>query len=167
MRTYRDEHLDYYADRFVLLGLSRAGLTLEQYLANPARSELLGRYHAMRMDRHGIGFAEYLAAPERCEEKALEPEPPNPAQHRGILRCWVRQDTGLTLEPIRREGLAPHWSDAQLVDVNELLAQWREETEQAEAAVAHLPQRNGTIVEPLHHHRHPRHAGSGFIKRGA
>lgn len=36
-----------------------------------------------------------------------------------------------------------------------------------EAEVAHLPQRNGTVVEPLHHHRHPRALACDFKRRNA
>ncbi|MEX0745291.1 MAG: hypothetical protein WD118_06780 [Phycisphaeraceae bacterium] len=37
----------------------------------------------------------------------------------------------------------------------------------AEAEVAHLPQRNGAVVEPLHHHRHPRALACDFKRRTA
>lgn len=47
----------------------------------------------------------------------------------------------------------------------------KERIEQAEAArveapVAHLPRRNGAIVEPLHHHRHHRRRASAMFPKG-
>ncbi|MCE8027516.1 hypothetical protein HOP54_02275 [Halomonas daqingensis] len=136
MKTYPDETLEYYADRFVLLRLARHGVTLEQYLANV----------------------------ERFERLALEPEPQLlPGQREATLRIWWAWDTGLAP---RGDADAPVLPE-NYQDWRELLAQWQAETEAAEAALAHLPRRNGVIVEPLHHHRHPRRAGADFTKRGA
>lgn len=120
------------------------------------------RFALLRLARHGVTLAQYLANVDRFERLALEPEPPLPAQQAAILRLWAEQDTGLAdrpAEPVQPE-LGEHdaWRD--------LLAGLRAEAAYAERAVAHLPQRNGAIVEPLHHHRHPRRAGSGVIKRG-
>lgn len=130
MQTYSDEALDYYADRFM----------------------------ALRLARHGITLPQYLASPEECELTALEPEPPLPAQNAVILSIWQQQDTGV----MPRQHADPTHSqlfDADdLVDVNELLAGWRAEIDAEEQAIAHLPQRNGAIIEPLAHHRHNRGA---------
>src|SRR5690606_5424305 len=40
------------------------------------------------------------------------------------------------------------------------------EAARLEATVAHLPQRNGTVVEPLHHTRHPKRSlAANFARR--
>lgn len=134
--SYPDEILEYYADRFVLLRLARHGVSLEQYLANVDRFELL----------------------------ALCSEPLLPAQQAVVLRLWWTWDTGLTL---RGDESEPAALLENYQDWRELLERWRAETEQAEAGLAHLPQRNGVTVEPLHHHRYPRRTSAGFNKRGA
>ncbi|MCJ8285129.1 hypothetical protein [Halomonas sp.] len=141
MTTYPDETLEYYAERFIRLRLSRHGLSLAQYLAN-------------------VEYGERLA---------LNPEPPLPAQQGAILRLWAEQDTGLAAgSPSPSTRLEPHWSDAQLQDWRELLAHWRHEGHSAEREVAHLPQRNGAVIEPLRHTCHPRRPGAAFFnKRGA
>lgn len=167
MKAYSNPHVDHYADRFRLLGLKRLGYNLLQYFANPRRCEMHDRYDRLRLDRHGMTFSQFLADPARGEELALLDEPPLPSQHAAILRLWADQDTGLARRPPAEPATpAPHWSDDMLMDWRELVEQWRAEADHAEAAVAHLPQRNGTFVEPLHHHRHPRRAGAGFVKRG-
>lgn len=130
MRTYPDETLEFYGDRFVLLRLARHGVTLAQYLANV----------------------------DRFERLALENEPLLEAQRAPVLRLWADQDTGLGVG-----GVSPRLSDGQYQDVGELLARWK-----AEREVAHLPQRNGAVIEPLRHHCHPpRSKGCFFNKRGA
>lgn len=134
MKTYPDETLDHYADRFI----------------------------ALRLWRHGVTLAQYLANIDRFERLALEPEPPLAAQHPAILKLWAQQDTGLIDRPADSAQPEPIEPDAW----RGLLAGLRADAEHAERAVAHLPQRNGQIVEPLHHHRHPRRAGAGFVKRG-
>lgn len=100
MKTYSDEYLEHYADRFV----------------------------AMRLDLHGINLAQYLAAPARYERLALEPFPLLPEQRAVQARL-----------------------DAEAV--------------RAAAEVAHLPQRNGAVVEPLHHHRHPKRSPLAMFAR--
>lgn len=125
MTTYPDAVLEHYADRFILLRLSRWGISLVQYLANPFRYELL----------------------------ALTSEPLLPAQQAAALRIWQRWDTGLDVEGA---ATTPPVDPDELIDPRELMAQWRAEAEQAQQAVAHLPQRNGAIIEPLAHHRHER-----------
>ncbi|MBB3231732.1 hypothetical protein [Halomonas stenophila] len=171
MSIYSNPAVEHYADRFMLLGLARAGINLLQYFANPKRCEAWARYQQLRLERHGFSFDQYLADPELGEERALEPEPPLQAQHAAILRLWAGQDTGLAPRG-HEEGAAtlpagypPHPEDYQ--DWRELLAQWRAEAEHAERPLAHLPQRNGAYVEPLHHHRHCRSAAANFAKRGA
>ncbi|MDC8804247.1 hypothetical protein PRZ61_12425 [Halomonas pacifica] len=166
MTTYPDAVLDYYADRFQLLGLARAGISLAQYLAHPQHCEQLARFDRLRLAQRGMTFQQYRADPEAGERLALEPEPPLDAQHAAILRLWAAQDTGLAPRPNRVE---PHWSDAHLTDWRELQARWRAECEALERDIAHLPQRNGTYVEPLHHHRHERNGRSHFTpnQRGA
>jgi len=37
MSTYSDEYIEHHADEFVAMRLDRRGLTLDQYLDNPAR----------------------------------------------------------------------------------------------------------------------------------
>lgn len=165
MPTYSNAYLEHYADRFVLLRLSRHGMTLLQYLEHPQTCEAKGRFEDLRMAKHGISFAQYLANPEACETKALEAEPPTPGQHAAILRLWADQDTGLRRRPV--PGVEPHWSDDMLQDPRELLARWRQESDAAERELEHLPQRNGAIVEPLHHHRHPRTPACDFTRRKA
>lgn len=102
MKTYRTEYLEHYADRYVALHLRGHGITLDQYLAAPARYEHL----------------------------ALEPLP---------------------LLPVQRE-------IQERLDI---------EAAKVEAEVAHLPQRNGAVVEPLHHHRHPRRGTVAMFPRRA
>lgn len=41
MTIYSDAYLNHYADRYVAMHLKRHGVTLEQYLADPARYEHL------------------------------------------------------------------------------------------------------------------------------
>ncbi|MBZ9574389.1 hypothetical protein [Modicisalibacter sp. MOD 31.J] len=157
MTRYPDETLAYYADRFVLLGLARHDITLEQYLASPERTEGLARYRALRMHRHGITWGQYLADPQYCEARALDPEPPSPEQHGAILRLWAHQDTGLAVapQPVPAPVESP-WTES-----------WQDVLERCRAEVDHLPQRNGAIVEPLHHHRFNRRNNCHFSKRGA
>ncbi|SFT74252.1 hypothetical protein [Halomonas saccharevitans] len=133
---YPDETLDYYADRFVQLRLARHGITLPQYLANI----------------------------ERCERRALEAEPPLPAQQAVILRLWAEQDTGLAMDTTPSVRVEPHRSDDHQ-DWRELVARWRAEADAAERPVAHLPRRNGAAIEPLRHHRHPRNGAADFARR--
>lgn len=102
MKTYSDEYLEHYADRYVALHLRGHGITLEQYLVEPARYEHL----------------------------ALEPFPLLPEQQA------VKEQL-----------------DAEAARV--------------EAEVAHLPRRNGAVVEVLHHHRHPKRSPLAFFARRA
>lgn len=100
MTTYSDEHLNYYADRFV----------------------------AMRLDLHGVRLDQYLANPAHYEAMAMEPLPLLPQQRAVQARLDV--------------------------------------ADKAVAEVAHLPQRNGAIVEPLRHHRFPRRGTLAmFVRR--
>lgn len=102
MKTYSDEYLEHYADRYVAMHLKGHGVSLEQYLAEPARYEHL----------------------------TLEPFPLLPEQRAVQARL-----------------------DA--------------EAAKAEAEVAHLPRRNGAVVEPLHHHRHPKRSPLAMFARRA
>lgn len=102
MKTYRDEYLKHYADRYVAMHLRGHGITLEQYLADPAR----------------------------YEDLALEPFPLLPAQR-------------------------------------EIQERLDAEAARVEAEVAHLPRRNGAVVEVLHHHRHPKRSPLAFFARRA
>lgn len=122
------------------------------------------RFIALRLARHGVSLAQYLADPKRYEERALEPEPPLPQQRAVALRLWWAWDTGLAP---RGDGSESTPLPENFQDWRELLAQWRAEAEQAERPLAHLPQRNGVIVEPLHHHRFERRHNADFTKRGA
>lgn len=135
MTRISDEQLDYYADRYIRLRLARHGYTLEQYLANP----------------------------EAGERQALEPEPPLPAQHAAILRLWQQADTGVMPRQHADPTHGPWLDPADLIDVAELLAGWRDDSEA-------LPQRNGTAIEPMRHHRKHRshrNASANFKIRGA
>lgn len=71
MKTYSNEVLEYYADRFINLRIARHGFNLAQYLANPVQFERL----------------------------ALEPEPLLPAQQAAVLKIWHAWDTGLATVP--------------------------------------------------------------------
>jgi len=124
------------------------------------------RFIALRLARHGVSLEQYLANVERFERLALEPEPPLPAQQAAILRLWAEQDAGLASLGGDSEP-APLPDNHQ--DWRELLARWRLETEAAERPLAHLPQRNGAVIEPLRHHchSHARSARCFFNKRGA
>lgn len=80
MKTYSDEYLNHYADRYVAMQLKRHGVTLEQYLASPAGYERL----------------------------ALEPFPPLPAQlavQRQIDAETERQEASIEHLP-RRDSVA-------------------------------------------------------------
>tara|TARA_R110001606_G_scaffold212691_2_gene360473 strand:- start:1392 stop:1835 length:444 start_codon:yes stop_codon:yes gene_type:complete len=143
MRTYSDEHLEYYADRFIRLWIARHGVTLAQYLINPAQFERL----------------------------ALEPEPLLPAQEAAVLRIWQRWDTGLaavaedatdTSDDIEAQAAGWDWRD--------LIEQWRDEVAQSEREVCQLSQRNGAAFEPMRHHRHNRGMNRGtsnFVRKQA
>lgn len=80
MKTYSDDYLDHYADRYMALQIRRHGVTLVQYLDNPAHYEHL----------------------------ALEPFPPLPAQlavQRQIDAETARQEADIESLP-RRDGVA-------------------------------------------------------------
>ena len=80
MQTYSDDYLNHYADRYMAMQLKRHGVTLDQYLANPARYEVL----------------------------ALEPFPALPAQlavQRQIDAETARQEASIEHLP-RRDGVA-------------------------------------------------------------
>ncbi|MDX1464093.1 MAG: hypothetical protein R3215_00135 [Halomonas sp.] len=141
MRTYSDAVIEHYADRFMGLRLARHGVSLEQYLADP----------------------------QRYEERALDPEPPLPRQRAVALRLWWAWDTGLAHPSAATSApVESHWSDGLIRDWRAHLAQWRDAEARVERDVDHLPrQNNGRIVEPLHHHRHPRSGAANFTKRGA
>jgi len=167
MTRYADETLEYYADRFVLLGIARAGIALDRYMANPQQCERMARFVALRLDRLRVTFAQFCTDPELYEERAaVECEPPLVSQHAAILRLWQQQDTGVMQRQHDDPTHGPWLAESDLVDIGELLAGWRDEAAAAEREVAHLPQRNGAPIEPLHHHRYPRRAGNGFLKRG-
>lgn len=128
MRTYSDEHLEYYADRFIRLWIARHGVTLAQYLINPAQFERL----------------------------ALEPEPLLPAQEAAVLRIWQRWDTGLATETEQSSDSDDIEAQATGWDWRDLIDQWRDEVAQSEREVCQLSQRNGAAFEPMRHHRHNR-----------
>ncbi len=80
MKTYSDDYLNHYADRYVALHLKRHGVTLEQYLANPRQYDGL----------------------------AMLPFPPLPAQlavQRQIDAETERQEASIERLP-RRDGVA-------------------------------------------------------------
>jgi hypothetical protein len=118
------------------------------------------RFIALRLARHGINLVQYLANIDRFERLALEPEPLLPAQQAAALKLWQQQDTGL-------DAPSATASQEEWQDWRELVAGWREETTAQERALAHLPRRNGAIVEPLAHHRYPRSAACNFTRRNA
>ncbi|WIX31217.1 hypothetical protein QO259_10255 [Salinicola sp. JS01] len=157
MTRIADEQLEYYADRFVLLGIARAGIQLDRYLANPARCELMARFTYLRLDRLGVSFTQFCAAPDLFEERAaVECEPPLASQQAAILRLWQQQDTGVMpcqhAHPEKGPSLAPD----DLLDIDELLAGFRDDIAAEERAVAGLPrQNNGAVVERMRHRRHP------------
>lgn len=53
-----DEHLNYYADRYVRLGLRGCGVTLLQYLADPPRYAALGELLPQQKIAAGKALAE-------------------------------------------------------------------------------------------------------------
>lgn len=126
MKTYTDEYLEHFANRYVALYLKGHGITLPQY----------------------------LAAPERYEHLVFAPLPLLPAQHNVVLRLWHAWDTGLTEQAEEAsddiEAQAAGW------DWRDLLDQWRDEVAQSERELGELSQRNGAYVEPMRHHRHNR-----------
>ena len=164
MTRYPDETLEYYADRFVLLGIARAGIKLDRYIANPRQCELMARFVKLRLDRLRVSFAQFQVDPELYEERAAtECEPPLPKQQAAILRCWQQQDTGVMPRQHADPTHGPWLDEDDLTDIAELLAGWRDECEA-------LPHRNGAAIEPMRHHRkHPRHrnASANFKLRGA
>ncbi|MGP5324961.1 hypothetical protein [Vreelandella titanicae] len=134
MRTYSDEHLEYYADRFVQQRFSwRLGITLPHYLANVERCEQL------------------LMQP--C---GLAPEPLLPAQQKAMLKIWQRWDTGLAAETEQSSDSDDIEAQATSWDWRDLIEQWRDEVAQSEREVCQLSQRNGAAFEPMRHHRHNR-----------
>lgn len=122
MRTYSNEVLEHYADRFINLRIARHGVTLAQYLINPRQFERL----------------------------ALEPEPLLPAQEAAVLRIWQRWDTGLA------ESTAPD-DEPESFELPPEYAVW-EEWMLGLGNNKAIRQRNGALIEPLHHHRHNRGA---------
>lgn len=142
MRTYSDEHLEYYADRFIRLWIARHGVTLAQYLINPAQFERL----------------------------ALEPEPLLPAQQAAVLRFWQRWDTGLAAISEQHSDSDDIEAQAGSWDWRDLIDQWRDEVAQSERDVCQLSQRNGAAFEPMRHHRHNRGMNRGtsnFVRKQA
>lgn len=97
---YPDEYLDHHADEFQRKRIFAHGVTLEQYLSDPARYDHL----------------------------EFEPEP--------LLQEQVA--VALRFEP---------------------------EVAQAEATLQELTCRNGTLIEPMHHHRHPRSKTCDFRRK--
>jgi len=122
------------------------------------------RFIALRLARHGISLEQYLAHPERCERLALEPEPLLAAQQAAALRLWWGWDTGLAPAGA---STAPTALPANYQCWRELIAQWRDAEATVERDIAHLPRRNGAIIEPLHHHRFCRGRNGNFIKKTA
>ncbi|OLO06850.1 hypothetical protein BTW08_15245 [Salinicola sp. MH3R3-1] len=159
-----DEQLDHYADRFQLLGIARAGIALDRYIANPERCELMARFVRLRLDRLRVSFAQFCSDPELYEERAaVECEPPLASQQAAILRCWQQQDTGVMPRQHADPTHGPWLAEDDLTDIAELLAGWRDECEA-------LPHRNGTAIEPMRHHRKHRshrNASANFKIRGA
>ncbi|KGE77669.1 hypothetical protein [Halomonas salina] len=123
------------------------------------------RFMLLRLARYGINLEQYLANVLRYEMLALTNEPLLPAQQAAALRIWQRWDTGLGMGD---QGNTPAIERGELIDLDELQAQWRADAEKAQRPLTHLPRRNGAIIEPLHHHRHPaRSNAANFAKRGA
>ncbi|WP_144981100.1 hypothetical protein [Halomonas sp. C22] len=142
MNTITDSELEYYADRFMRLRIARHGFNLAQYLVNPLVIERL----------------------------ALEPEPLLPQQHATVLRFWQRWDTGLAaVSEAASEDDADDEIQAAAWDWRDLLDRWREETAEAERALARMNQRNGAYVEPMRHHRHHgrNRTAANFARKGA
>lgn len=164
MNRISDEQLEYYADRFQLLGIARAGIQLDRYIANPAQSELMARFVKLRLARLQVSFTQFCTDPDLYEERAAtEPEPPLASQQAAILRCWQQQDTGVMPRQHADPTHGPWLDPADLIDVAELLAGWRDDSER-------LPRRNGALIEPMRHHRKHRshrNAGANFKLRGA
>ncbi|MGP9798183.1 hypothetical protein ACT3UJ_12590 [Halomonas sp. 86] len=108
------------------------------------------RYVAMYLKGHGITLQQYLAAPERYEHLAFEPFPLLPAQHAAVLPLWQRWDTGLTAAT----ETVPDEEPFELPPEYAVWEEWMLGLGNSKA----LRQRNGALIEPLHHHRHNRGA---------
>ncbi len=63
--TYHDEHLNYYADRYVRLRLRDCGVTLLQYLADQARYQALGELLPQQKVAAGKALAELANIPKQ------------------------------------------------------------------------------------------------------
>ncbi len=123
------------------------------------------RFVALRLSRHGVTLPQYLANIARFERLALEPEPLLPAQHAAVLRLWHAQDTGLGP---RRDASDAVAMPENRQDWRELLERWRAEADAAERELEHLPQRNGTVMEPLRHKTHHGYCRRAhFVRKGA
>lgn len=112
MNTYSDEYLNYYADRYVAMHLKGHGISLEQYLHDPARYEhlalapfpLLPAQQAVR-DRLDAEAAEVGAVTARMEAEvahlprrngaAVEPLRHHRYPRRGLLAMFYRKATQL------------------------------------------------------------------------
>ncbi|KAB7624349.1 hypothetical protein [Alkalilimnicola sp. S0819] len=69
MSTYSDEYLEHYADRYIELGLRRLGITLMQYLTNPAVCE-----RAIEQCAEPLVMPQHLKRIERQFEAELQAE---------------------------------------------------------------------------------------------
>ena len=135
--TYSDEYLNYYADRYSAGRLHAHGITLDAYLANTQMYDYIAtwaaRYESARLHAHGVALQDYLFDPHRYEALTLEPEPLLPAQQAVAQRIAAQHAT----------------ADAHA----DLAAN-------LEADIGDARLANGSLVEPLHHHRMPQHPGA-------
>ncbi len=133
MTTYSDEYLNFHADR----------------------------YSAGRLHAHGITLDAYLADPARYDALALEPEPLLPTQQAVAQRIAAVGATHASPQPtVRATHASPqptvgatHASPQPAPGVDALTA--RLEADIGDARLA-----DSGLVEPLHHHRMPQHPGA-------
>lgn len=98
------------------------------------------RYIELRLREQGITLLQYLATPLACEAVAER----NAARGHSEPLILPQQITRMEAQ-LRRESEAEHW-----------LSRFEAVTVQAEQPLAHLPRRDGYIVEKLCHHARPR-----------
>lgn len=138
MKTYRDDYLEYYADRFVRLRLSRLGISLPQYLSNIEECEQL------------------LMKPE-----ALAPEPLLPTQAAVALRLWWAWDTGLATATSEPADIEPYELPGEY-------AVWEEFLLGLGNNKAIRQRNGAFVEPMHHHrHKNARNSNANFARKGA
>lgn len=106
-------------------------------------------FEARQLALRGITFAQYVADPQRYADAALEMLPLLGRQRRVQRRVEALENEALAVQAYRYGEPLDLTVHAQRV----------------ERGLEDFPRREGRIVEPLHHHRHPRNNLADFTYR--